>query len=129
MAIRYKLKQLEDGIEAFQNEDFSKAYTLMMPLAKAGYAKAQCYIASLYHGGFGVPVNGAKAVEWYRKAAEQYEKYEHVSATAYNNLGTIYSAGMPGVPADIGIAKECWCQAAELGFEMIPNDWYEHKQA
>jgi len=79
----YKLKPLEDGIEAFQNDNFSEAYTLLMPLAKAGYAKAQCYIASLYQGGFGVPVNGAKAIEWYRKAAEQYEKDERVSATAY----------------------------------------------
>ena len=126
MAIKYKLKPLEEGIEAFQNEDFSKAYTLLMPLAKAGYAKAQCYIASLYQGGFGVPVNGAKAVEWYLLAAKQEEKDERVSATAYNNLGTIYSTGMPGVPADIGRAKECWRQAVELGFDMIPNDWYEN---
>jgi TPR repeat protein len=60
MAMRdYGLKQLENGIKAFENEDFSVAVTILMPLAKAGYAKAQCYIASMYQGGFGVPLDGS----------------------------------------------------------------------
>jgi hypothetical protein len=29
---------------------------------------------------------------------------------------------MPGVPADIGMAKECWRKAAKFGFEMIPSE-------
>ncbi|MBI1923937.1 sel1 repeat family protein [Candidatus Poribacteria bacterium] len=118
--MRDRPKDLEKGIEAFQNEDYSKAFSLLMPLAKAGFAQAQCYIASMYHGGFGVPVDGPKAVKWYRKAAAQGETQEHISAVAYNNLGTIYSAGMPGVSVDHRLTRKCWCKAAELGFEMIP---------
>lgn len=118
--MRNRLKDLENGIEAFQNEDYSRAFSLLMPLAKAGFAQAQCYLASMYHGGFGVPVDGPKTVKWYRKAAAQGETQAHTSAVAYNNLGTIYSTGMPGVSADRSLARKCWRQAAELGFEMIP---------
>jgi TPR repeat protein len=122
----YELKQLENGIKAFENEEFSLAFTILIPLAKAGDAKAQCYIATMYQGGFGVPVDGYKAVEWYLLAAKQEENKERVSATAYNNLGTIYSTGMPGMPAHKSLAKEYWRKAAELGFEMIPSEWYKN---
>jgi TPR repeat protein len=118
--MRDRPQDLENGIEAFQNEDYSKAFSLLMPLAEVGLAQAQCYIASMYHGGLGVPVDGSKAVKWYRKAAELRDTASHISAVAYNNLGTIYSTGMPGVSADHRLARKCWRQDAELGFEMIP---------
>jgi len=121
-------KQLEKGIKAFQNENFLDAYNLILPWAVSGYAKAQCYIATMYQCGLGVSINGVQAVKWYRKAAEQGEKYERISATAYNNLGTIFSVGMPGIQANIGMAKKYWRKAVELGFEMIPNNWYEDSQ-
>lgn len=123
--VKNRLEQLENGIKAFENDDFSRAFTLLSPLAQAGNAKAQCYIASMYQCGFGVPVDGSKAINWYRLAAEQQETKERVSATAYNNLGTIYSTGMLNMPANMSLAKEYWRKAAELGFEMIPPEWYK----
>ena len=95
-----------------------------MPLAEAGNAQAQCHVASMYQGGFGLPADGAKAVEWYLKAALQEEYAGRISGVAYNNLGTIYGTGMPGVQPDPAKAKEYWRKAVELGVEMIPKDWY-----
>lgn len=112
-------KELEEGIEAFEKEDYSRAFLLLMPLAQAGYAQAQCYVASMYQCGSGVPVDGALAVEWYYKAARQAETEQNISAIAYNNLGTIYNNGMPGVSANHSLARECWRKAVELGFEMM----------
>jgi len=45
----------------------------------------------MYEKGEGVPKGAAKAVEWYRKAAEQGD------ANGQNNLGRMYDAG-EGVP-------------------------------
>jgi TPR repeat protein len=115
---------LKAAIKAFEEQSYQEAYRLLIPLAEAGNPQAQCYIASMYQGGFGVPVDGAKAVEWYLKAAVQQDRTERISAVAYNNLGTIYSAGMPGVASDAQLAKEYWRKAVELGFEMIPKEWY-----
>jgi TPR repeat protein len=122
---RDETEQLNAGIEAFDREDYSEAYKLLIPLATAGYAQAQCYVASMYMGGYGVPLDGAKAIEWYEKAAMQEERMGRISAIACNNLGTIYSNGMPGVSADVKLAKKYWRKAVELGFDMIPKEWYD----
>lgn len=90
-----------------------------MPFANKGLAEAQCMIGSMYHLSLGTTANGPEAVKWYCKAAEQGY------AVAYNNLGSLYTTGMPGVTADPSKARECYRKAAELGFEMIPKDWYE----
>lgn len=116
-----KVENLQDGVTAFDNEEFSKSYDLLLPLAEEGNATAQCYIASMYQGGLGIPLDSNKAIEWYLKSAEQSVKEGHVSGTAYNNLAGIYSVGMPGVSANPDLAKEYWKRAEELGFEMIPK--------
>lgn len=120
-----KQKQLLEGINAFDTEDYSRAMELLLPLAESGVASAQCYIASMYQGGFGVPMSGKAAIDWYLKAALQEEMEERVSATAYNNLATIYSTGMLDVYADRDMAKKYWKKASDLGFEMIPDEWLE----
>jgi TPR repeat protein len=112
---------IRSGIEAYENQDYAEAFRLLIPLAQAGNPQAQCYVASMYQGGLGVPVDGPMAVEWYRKAAIQEERIEHISAVAFNNLATIYSVGMPGIPPDKELAEQCWRKASELGFKMIPK--------
>jgi TPR repeat protein len=87
--------------------------------------QAQVYLASLYQGGLGVPVDGIKAVEWYGKAAAQQINENRISALANHNLGTIYNTGLPGVVPDSTLAKQYWRRAAELGSDLIPKDWYE----
>ena len=112
---------LEDGITAFYNEEFSRAYDVLLPLAEEGNATAQCYIASMYQAGLYVSLDSNKAIEWYLKAAEQNIKEGHISGTAYNNLATIYIVGMPDISADPDLAKKYWKKAEELGFEMVPK--------
>ena len=62
----------------------------------------------LYHHGHAVAHSVNKAVEWYRKAAEQGY------ASAQSNLGICYSNG-EGVTQDYGKAVEWYRKAAEQG--------------
>ena len=111
--------ELEEGMAAYDHGDYVKAFELLVRFAEKGMAPAQCMVASMYHLGFGVPINGAEALKWYHRAAEQGY------ALAYNNLGSLYATGCPGVPVDREKAKECYRRAVECGFEMIPHSWYD----
>ena len=62
-----------------------------MPLAAAGNGYAQNLLGVMYSEGQGVTQNAAKAIFWYRKAAEQGIK------GAQFNLGGMYEEGL-GVP-------------------------------
>jgi TPR repeat protein len=64
----------------------------------------------MYANGEGVPKDAAKAVEWYRKAAEQG------NAHAQFNLARMYDVG-EGVPKDTAKAVEWHRKAAEQGHE------------
>jgi len=54
---------------------------LWRPLADQGNADAQHRVGRMYEGGYGVPLDYAEAVKWYRKAADQGNAY------AQSNLG------------------------------------------
>jgi uncharacterized protein len=105
--------------------NYELAFSPVFPLAEAGNVTAQCHIASIYEGGLGVPIDEQEVVKWYRKAAEHEDRKGKISAIAYNNLASIFSTGMPGIPPDPPLAKKYWRKAVELGFEMIPREWYE----
>ena len=62
---------LEDGLAAYRAGDYQKALGLWGPLAKQGYASVQHRLGWIYDVGKGVPEDSAKAVYWYRKAANQ----------------------------------------------------------
>ncbi len=72
-------------------------------------AQEQFELGDRYASGRGVPKDDAKAVEWFRKAAEQG------SAAAQDVLGTAYSEGR-GVPEDDAMAVEWYRKAAEQDF-------------
>ena len=57
--------------ELYKAEQFDEAFSHMLPLAKAGDARAQFYVGLMYHGGQGTKRNLAKANKWIRQAAEQ----------------------------------------------------------
>lgn len=120
-------KDLQEGIQAFDCEDYASAFSLLLPLAEAGWA--QGYMALMYMGGLGVPPDGPRAVRWFRQMGEQKEQKDKISAVAYHNLGTLYSTGMPSVPVDRRRARECWRRAAELGSELLPKEWYTDTEA
>ncbi len=62
----------------------------------------------MYSKGRGVPQDFAKALQWYRKAAEQG------NVSAQSSLGIFYTTGR-GVPQDDAEAVGWWHKAAEQG--------------
>ncbi|MBC9786430.1 toll/interleukin-1 receptor domain-containing protein [Heliobacterium chlorum] len=68
----------------------------------------QNHLGVMYANGIGVVKNEIKAVEWYRKAAEQG------NAEAQSNLGFMYASGR-GVAKDDAKAVEWLLKAAEQG--------------
>ena len=94
-------------------QDFTVAE--LKPLAEASDATAQLELGNMYHDGRGVPQDYAKAVKWYRLAAEQGY------ATAQYNLGLMYDKGN-GVPQDYKEAMKWWLLAAKQGRAIAQNN-------
>ncbi len=101
----------DDVLTAFQREDYASVLKAAMPHAVAGNADAQCMISFLYQSGSGVPRDLVKAEEWLLKATAQD------SALAWNNLGTLYAVGGPGLSQGQEKAHYCYLRAKELGFD------------
>lgn len=119
---------LDAGNRAFDEEDYVKAFGLLLPYAEMGDAVAQCRVAHMYQVGVGTVVDGQKAVEWYLKAARQEIRGEKsVSALAYHNLATVYSTGAPGITISSELAREYWRKSIDLGSNLIPRSWIEGK--
>ena len=76
--------------------------------AEKGDRDAQNALGEMYASGEGVPVDFAKAKDWYLKAANQG------SAKAQYNLGTIYASGL-GVSLD-AVAALTWFQKAASNY-------------
>ena len=94
----------EDGVAAYERQDYATALRLWRPLADQGDARAQNNLGVMYSNGQGVPQDYAEAVRWYRKAADQG------FARAQNNLGVMYSNGR-GVPQDY-VQAHMWLNLA-----------------
>ena len=73
----------EDGVTAYERQDYATALRLFQPLADQGDASAQFNVGSMYAYGEGVPQNFAEAGKWFRRAADQGH------ATAQFNLGAM----------------------------------------
>ena len=65
---------LQDGLDAFQKQDYKTAYKFWLPLAEQGNAKAQFNLGLMYNNGQGVPQDYKEAVKWYRLSAEQGDR-------------------------------------------------------
>ena len=62
---------LEEGIAAYQKDDYARAFKEFKPLAERGDQEIQGYLAAMYLTGKGVPKDDTQAVHWFKKAAEQ----------------------------------------------------------
>ena len=60
----------EDGLAAFERDDYATAVRLLRPLAEQGQAEAQNRLGEIYYWGGGVWRDRAEGVKWYRLAAE-----------------------------------------------------------
>lgn len=100
---------MEEGIAAYNKDDYATALREFQPLAARGVSGAQQRLAWMYASGSGVPRNMAKAFELYRRAAEQG------NLKAQTALGYLYAGGEEGVEQNPKEAVLWWLQAAIKG--------------
>ena len=98
----------QDGLDAYQINDYQKAARLWLPLAEQGDAIAQSNLGNMYRKGQGVPQNYKEAYKWYHLSAKQG------LASGQSNLGDMYSLGL-GVSQDYKEALTWYRLAAEQG--------------
>ncbi len=98
----------EEGRAAYLARDYAQAHEILAPLAAAGDPKAQVTLGIMHEYGYGVGVDVAAAIAWYRKAAAQ-----GVPAVQHD-LGVKYFRGH-GVAQNLAEAAKWWQMAAESG--------------
>jgi hypothetical protein len=75
-------ERYEDGLAAYQRNDFEKSLKTLHPLALKGDARAQYMLGRHYQFGQGVKADRAEAYYWYRRA----EAKGHVEAKLFRQL-------------------------------------------
>lgn len=81
---------LEDGIAAYDREDYATALRIFRTLAEQDdHTAAHYFLGRLYQAGKGVPEDLTQSTDWYLKAADR----GHVEAMMA--LGVIYSSDGP----------------------------------
>lgn len=98
----------EDGMTAYQAEDYAKALELLEKAAEQGHTQAQFSCGAMYYIGTGAETDYGKALQWYEKAIQQ----GHADAQFY--AGIMYERG-EGTQADHAKAIELFEKAAEQG--------------
>lgn len=109
------------GQAAYSIGDYETALAEWAPLAEQGHAGSQFGLGSLYANGWGVPLDDAMALEWYRRAAGQGH------AEAQYSIGVMYQNGW-GVEQSDAEALKWMQQAADGGFAAAHRtlgDMYE----
>ncbi|MCG8491076.1 MAG: hypothetical protein MI743_05645 [Sneathiellales bacterium] len=98
----------EEAVEAYEAGDYKKAHDEWLPLAEDKDPAAMRNLGHLYRRGLGVEQDYAKALVWYKRAAEM--GFDRAQA----NVGTMYLKGQ-GVPQDYVEAAEWFTKAARNG--------------
>ena len=104
----YAQADYESASAAYEAGDYETVIELLIPLAKAGDAKAQYNLGIMYQQGLGVEQDHTEALKWTRKAAAQG------FAGAQYNLGVMYRDGL-GVEQDHTEAVNWYHKAAAQG--------------
>ena len=89
--------QFDDGLAAYDQGRFEKAFELWRPLAQQGNAAAQFNLAALYEKGSGVAQDRGEGARWYLEAAKQGD------LDAQLKIASLYEEGA-GVAKDAGAA-------------------------
>jgi len=98
--------KLDDGIAAYEQQDYKTALNIFRGLVQKGYAGGQYNLGVMYSVGNGVPQDYAEAVKLYRLAAQQ----GYLGAQL--NLGVMYYLGR-GVPQD-NVKAHMWLNLAAV---------------
>ena len=78
MAVPAYAGPYEDGLAAYEREDYATALKFWRPLAEQGNADAQFNLGGMYDSAEGVPYDYAEVAKWYRKAADQGLSLIHI---------------------------------------------------
>jgi S1-C subfamily serine protease len=97
-----------EGVDAYTARNFDRALQQLAPEAERGDAVAQYFLALLYLGGQGVPIDKARAVRLWRSSAEA--GFVHSQAM----LAMALFRG-EGTPRDLNEAVVWYARAAEQG--------------
>ncbi len=75
---------VNDGVEAYQQGNYWKAFELWQPVAQQGDPVAQYNMGVLYINGQGFPKNVKQAIKWFEMSAEQgYANAQYVLGNVY----------------------------------------------
>lgn len=113
-----KIPEIETALGEIENKNYVAALRLLAPLAEAGNPEAICNLAALYQCGWGVEVDGKRAVALYEQVAVLGIREGRLSGVAFHNLATIFTTGLPGVEPNRQKAEEYSERARQFGFEM-----------
>ena len=105
-------RAIEIVSQAFSDQDYGTALTLLKPLADAGVAEAIGMLGLAYKIGAGLQADGIKAVELLQKAVEMGD------AIAAYNLGLLYRDGAVNVEQNEEISRSYLQLAREMGAEI-----------
>ena len=107
---------IQQAHDAYNKQDFTKAFELYTQLAQDGNADAQTSLGFMYQNSQGCEKNDAKAVELYTLGAEAKQPY------ALFNLAILYMNGLCGLQSDQFKAHELHMEAAT---REVPPAMYE----
>lgn len=99
----------DEGVAAYERQDYAAAWFSFWALAQRGDAAAQFNLSRLYHFGHGVEVDLGESRRWLEAAARQGH------AAAVFSLGQYYHLGLGG-PVDLQAARGLYETAAEAGY-------------
>lgn len=102
-------KLFDEGVAAYEREDYAAAWFSFWSLAQRGDAAAQFNLSRLYHFGRGVEADLGQSRYWLEAAARQGH------SAAVFSLGQYYHLGLGG-PADLQAARALYETAAEAGY-------------
>ena len=95
-----------DGFDATRQGDYSGALKYWQERASAGDAQAQFNLALMYHGGLGVAMDEATALQWYTKSAQNGYPW------AQEYLAIAYQEGWFGLKRDLDKSRN-WLKKLE----------------
>ncbi|MEW6647288.1 MAG: sel1 repeat family protein [Pseudomonadota bacterium] len=108
LALPVAADTIDEAAAALDAGDHSRALLLLRPLARDGNMDAQYLLGSLYSsGGNDVAQDGAEAVKWLTRAAEQGHQQ------AANTLGMMYVSGL-GVKMNEAEAQKWFALAGKI---------------
>lgn len=99
---------VEDGVKAYEKEDYKKALQLLQSASPLKDPRALTYLGNMHYYGLGTPLNTGKGMPFYRQAVAQ--NY----GPAEENLGLFYKLGQ-GVKKDLPRSVAWYKRAAFHG--------------